>query len=179
MIGYSKCGDIMIIVEFYFDENAYKIKYIKDKSQPYIVDGIIKDMYKITEPTKKYFKLGSQGNKYIINREKERITVFTSLDKLKEHYQIPDEINLHVSAYCKTYYNKNQTQLHEEYYHNNYIKEGLYKSYYKNGQLEKESTYVNGEKNGLSTLYVESGSIYLQDYYKNDVIIKRIYPYPL
>ena len=172
MIGYSKCGDIMIIVEFYYLELSI------DNSQPYIVNGIIKDMYKITEPTKKYFKLGSKKNKYRINEVIENILVFTSLDKLKKHYNISDEINLHVSEYCKTYYDKNQTQLHEEYYHNNYIKEGLYKSYYKNGQLEKESVYVNGEINGLSTLYKESGGIYFQHYYKNDKIIKRIYPYP-
>lgn len=172
MIGYSKCGDIMIIVEFYYLElSVYN-------SQPYIVDGRIKDMYKIMDPTKKYFKLGSKKNKYRINEGKNNITVFTSLDKLKEHYQMPDEINLHVSAYCTTYYDKNQTQLHEEYYHNDYIKEGLYKSYYENGNIKDESTYVNGEINGLSTLYKESGGIDFQHYYKNDKIIKRIYPYP-
>ena len=177
MIGYSKCGDIMIIVEFYFGEYDYQPYYFDEYDyQPYRIGGTIKDMYKITDPTKKYFKLGSKKNKYRLNEVKKNILLFTSLDKLKKYYNISDEINLNISGYCKTYYDKNQTQLHEEYYHNNYIKEGLYKSYYKNGNIEQESMYVNGEINGLSTRYKESGGIYFQHYYKNNELTKRIYP---
>jgi len=169
MLGYSKCGNIMIIVEFYFGEydNCRYQSY-----EPYSVNGLIKDIYNILDPTKKYFKIGSKKNKYRVNEVKENIQVFTSLDKLKEYYKVPDEINLNVSGYCKSYYDKNQTQLHEEYYHINYIKEGIYKSYYKNGIMEEESTYVNGELNGLLTRYFESGKICFEHYYQNNKIIK-------
>jgi len=170
MLGYSKCGNIMIIVEFYFGEyDNYQYK----SYEQYSVNGLIKDMYNISDPTKKYFKIGSQKNKYRLNEVKNNIDVFTSLHKLKEYYKIPDEINLNVSGYCKIYYDKNQTQLHEEYYHNNYIKEGIYKSYYKNGKLEEESIYLNGLLNGLHTRYFESGKICMQHYYQNNKIIKR------
>ena len=171
MIGYSKCGNIMIIVEFYFGDYDYQYE-IHD--EPYIVQAIIKDMYNILDPTKKYFKIGSQKNKYRLGEVKENINVFTSLDKLKQYYKISDEINLHVSGYCKTYYDKNKTQIHEEFYHNDYIKEGIYKSYYKNGNIERESTYINGELNGISTEYKESGKIYFQHYYKNNKVEKTI-----
>lgn len=63
MIGYSKCGDIIIIVEFNFGTNDYQRYRIYEQCEPYepfTVNGLIKDMYKITDPTKKYFKLGSK-----------------------------------------------------------------------------------------------------------------------
>ena len=159
----------MVIVEFNFSNYQYD-----NHDEPYTVSAIIKDMYNILDPTKKYFKLGSQKNKYRLGELKENIKVFTSLDKFKVYYNIPDEINLHVSGYCKTYYDKNQTQLHEEFYHNDYIKEGLYTSYYKNGNIENESNYINGKLNGLSTYYYESGKIYFQLYYKDNQSIKTI-----
>lgn len=171
MIGYSKCGDIMIIVEFTFDEYDDQRYY---NLQPYTINGTIKDMYNIHNPTKKYFRLGSKKNKYRLNFLKKNILVFTSLDKLKTHYNIQDEINLNVSGYCKTYYDKNQIQLCEEYYHNNYIKEGLYKLYYENGNIKQEAMYVNGELNGLLTEYKKFGGIYFQIYYKNNNIYKYV-----
>jgi antitoxin component YwqK of YwqJK toxin-antitoxin module len=170
MLGYSKCGNIMVIVEFNYQDTIY------NSEEPYCVSAIIKDMYNIIDPSKKYFKLGSQNNKYRLGELKENILIFTSLDKFKKYYKIPDDLNLHVSGYCKTYYDKNQTQLHEEFYHNDYIKEGLYKSYYKNGNIENESNYINGELNGISTYYKESGKIYFQHFYKTNNGIVQITP---
>ena len=83
----------MVIVEFNFSNYQYN-----NNDEPYTVSAIIKDMYNIMDPSKKYFKLGSQKNKYRLGELKENILVFTSLDKFKVYYNIPDEINLHVSG---------------------------------------------------------------------------------
>ena len=41
----------------------------------------------------------------------------------------------------------------------NYIKQGLYESYYSNGQLEIRCTYKNGQKDGPYEEYLEDGRL--------------------
>ena len=52
--------------------------------------------------------------------------------------------------------NKNGTILKKEYFQNNGIIEGIYKSYYVNGQLYEEVNYINGERNGIYKSYREN-----------------------
>ena len=41
-------------------------------------------------------------------------------------------------------------------------KEGLYKTYHKNGQLESEGNYVDGRMDGLWKFYHENGQLKLE-----------------
>ena len=45
----------------------------------------------------------------------------------------------------KTYWNNNETLVKEEYYELNGKKNGIYKSWYMNGKLEKEINYIKEE----------------------------------
>lgn len=47
----------------------------------------------------------------------------------------------------------------EVYFEKNGKKDGIYKSYYKNGNLKEEIDYKNGVKNGVSREYYESGEL--------------------
>jgi len=51
-----------------------------------------------------------------------------------------------MTGVIRTYYDKEQTKLKEEYYQVNGKKEGEYKSYYENGNLLEHSIYDNGKK---------------------------------
>lgn len=41
----------------------------------------------------------------------------------------------------------------KEYFHNNGIIEGEYKSYYPNGNIKEEAYYINGNLNGVPYLF--------------------------
>ena len=50
--------------------------------------------------------------------------------------------------YCgivRTYHDDAKTILHEEYFINAGKKEGIYKSYYPDGQLKEEVNYIDGK----------------------------------
>lgn len=150
-IGYTLHGNIMIITEYYYDDYNRFTSY-----EPIKVCGKVIDMYNIYEPTKKYYRLGSQKNKYKLNETRD-ILVYKSLDKLKHDNKIPESINLNVSGMYYSYHKNNN--ICEEYYHINYIKEGTYKKYYENNKLEIECIYVNGNIFGNYTRYNEKGKI--------------------
>ena len=57
----------------------------------------------------------------------------------------------------RTYFNKKQTKLKEEYYEVNKRKEGIYKSYFENGNIDIICNYINGKKNGEYKLYYSNG----------------------
>jgi len=44
---------------------------------------------------------------------------------------------------------------------------GLYKSYYENGQLESEGSYIDGKKNGHCTHYHDTGQLESEGNYIN------------
>ena len=46
----------------------------------------------------------------------------------------------------RTYHDEEKTQLKEEYFIFKYKKEGIYRRYWENGQLEEEVNYIDGKK---------------------------------
>jgi antitoxin component YwqK of YwqJK toxin-antitoxin module len=60
----------------------------------------------------------------------------------------------------RTYYDNEKTKLHEEYFEVNGKKEGIYKQYWKNGNLKEICNYINGEMNGIYKLYYETGPLF-------------------
>ena len=65
--------------------------------------------------------------------------------------------------YCgvvRTYHDDAKTILHEEYFINTGKKEGIYKSYWYNGQLCIEVNYIDGLRNGIYKLYHFNGQLW-------------------
>ena len=56
-----------------------------------------------------------------------------------------------------SYHHKEQIKLREEYYEIDGKKEGVYKSYYDNGQLKEICNYIDGKRNGKYKLYHYNG----------------------
>lgn len=162
-IGYAyRGGNIIVIVDYIY--NYYDPPY-----EPFKVDGKIIDMYNMLNPNQKYFRIGSQKNKYIMHTDTPNpIYIFRSFDELKKYHNISDEINLNISGICRTYHAKrNSDKICEEYFHNNYIKEGVYKKYYENSKLEIEANYVNGILNGEYKKYLPNGKPHIEATYNN------------
>jgi antitoxin component YwqK of YwqJK toxin-antitoxin module len=59
----------------------------------------------------------------------------------------------------RTYYDLEQTKLKEEYFEVNGKKEGMYKSYYFNGQLWIICNYIDGKINGEYKSYFDNGQL--------------------
>lgn len=60
----------------------------------------------------------------------------------------------------ETWYDLNQTKLHEIFYVSTdppYLKSGNYKEYSKNGKLKKDYNYLNGELNGICKNFYDDG----------------------
>ena len=57
----------------------------------------------------------------------------------------------------RTYYDQEQTKLKTEYFQLNGKINGIYKSYYKNGQLYSEVNYIDNKINGIYKEYYENG----------------------
>lgn len=58
--------------------------------------------------------------------------------------------------------------LKEEYFENNGKIEGVYKKYYKNGNINVEWNYINGLRNGMSKKYYINGHLNWKCNYSND-----------
>jgi antitoxin component YwqK of YwqJK toxin-antitoxin module len=56
------------------------------------------------------------------------------------------ENNVDFCGVVRTYWNDVKTQLREECFINAGKKEGVYKSYHRNGQLKEEANYIDGKK---------------------------------
>ena len=63
------------------------------------------------------------------------------------------------SGVDRTYYDPEKTRLKSEVFIHNSKKEGIYKSYYKNGQLWEEVNYINDIENGIYNSYHENGQL--------------------
>ena len=59
----------------------------------------------------------------------------------------------------RTYYDKEQTKLKTEYFQLNGKRNGIYKSYHSNGQLESEVNYIDGKENGIHKSYYKNGQL--------------------
>ena len=55
---------------------------------------------------------------------------------------------METSCIIKTYHDNHNKIIKEEYYQNNGKKEGVYKTYYYNGQIKFEVNYIDGKKEG-------------------------------
>ena len=71
----------------------------------------------------------------------------------------------------RTFYNNGK--LKEEYYMNSGKEEGLYKDYHEiNGNLSREINYVNGKINGIFKQFYPNGNIYRESIFMNDESIE-------
>ena len=139
------------------------IKFIKkiNNRMPYFInfdnfiividDNIIIDIFDIFDmkTKKQYKKIGSQKNKYFINKiikfeGYEKNNIFDDLIKLHEHYKV--DYDIFMSGIYRSYYDNKQIK--EEYYHINYKKEGEYNKYDRYGKNIKKCNYVNNVLNG-------------------------------
>ena len=77
------------------------------------------------------------------------------------------ESNL-IPQVIRTYYSGDDRNLSEEYFQLNGKKEGEYKSYYDNGQLEMICNYVNNKTEGEYKEYYRSGQLFIICNYLND-----------
>ena len=83
--------------------------------------------------------------------------------------------------YCgvsRTYYDDAKTNLRQEYFANVGKIEGIYKSYWENGQLEVEVNYINGLMNGIYKSYWNNGQLWEEVNYidgKKEGIYKSYY----
>ena len=77
------------------------------------------------------------------------------------------EIHDNYCGVVRTYYDDAKTRLKEEYFINAGKKEGIYKLYGYNGQLDEEVNYIDGLKNGITkSYYYENGQL-KEEYFIN------------
>ncbi len=53
------------------------------------------------------------------------------------------------TGFIRIFHDEEKTKLKEEYFIHINKKEGIYRSYWKNGQLEDEVNYINGKREGI------------------------------
>tara|TARA_Y100000766_G_C18858673_1_gene582115 strand:- start:931 stop:1440 length:510 start_codon:yes stop_codon:yes gene_type:complete len=78
--------------------------------------------------------------------------------------------NLEMERYILEEYNDFYKELQKKTF---YVFHGAYKRWYENGILEREVNYVNGEKDGTSTFYSESGKLTKETDYKKGIVIRE------
>ena len=71
----------------------------------------------------------------------------------------------------RTYYDKEQTKLKEEYFQVNGEKEGIKKFYYDNGKLSSIVNYINNYMDGEFKAYYSNGMIEMIANYNNGIMI--------
>ena len=60
----------------------------------------------------------------------------------------------------RRYHDKEKTKVRVEYFKMNGKKEGIYKSYWNNGQLWEEVNYIDGKMNGIYKRYHYNGQLW-------------------
>lgn len=77
----------------------------------------------------------------------------------------------------KEYFNNDSEKLKSEVFMNNGRKEGIYKSYWENGQIHEEINYIDDRKNGIYKSYRENGKLWSEGNYINDrrIGVYRLY----
>jgi antitoxin component YwqK of YwqJK toxin-antitoxin module len=76
------------------------------------------------------------------------------------------------SGTCLIYY-KNTESIKEEMNFKNGILSGSHVSYYLNGKIKRQGTYLNGDLNGKWTGFDEKGNKLYEVEYKNDTLIGK------
>jgi antitoxin component YwqK of YwqJK toxin-antitoxin module len=79
----------------------------------------------------------------------------------------------------RTYHDKEKTKIFEEYFKMNGKIEGIYKSYWKNGQLCCEVNYIDDKREGIYKSYWDDGQLYKEVNYidgKENGIRKLYFP---
>lgn len=123
---------------------------------------------------KEYKRYGSEDRKYVVDKPlnnnssyyRDKYDYYISIDSIYAHNYEKIYKNKNITGLYKKY-NK-EGELVEEYYHNNFVKDGEYKRY--NYDVLIESTfYTNNIKNGISTIYNSNGLIEKKTYYLNDL----------
>ena len=72
------------------------------------------------------------------------------------------------SGVIRTYHDEEKTQLKEEYFISDNKKEGIYKSYHNNGQLNVEVNYIDGKMNEIYKSYHYNGQLNVEVNYIDD-----------
>ena len=69
----------------------------------------------------------------------------------------------------ETHYDEAKTKVNERYYvDKNGLRQGLYESFYENGQLRRRCTYKDGKLDGLYESFYENGQLKERCTYKNN-----------
>ena len=69
----------------------------------------------------------------------------------------------------ETHYDEEKTKVNERYYvDKNDLRQGLYESFYKSGQLFERCTYKNDKREGLFEWFHENNQLSQRGTYKND-----------
>ncbi len=76
-----------------------------------------------------------------------------------------------ITGLIRTFHDKEKTKLKEEYFIHINKKEGIQKSYWKNGQLKVEVNYINDNKEGIYKQYYVDGQLCEEVNYVNDKIV--------
>jgi hypothetical protein len=128
-----------------------------------------------------YDKIDEKNNNYEINKifdktiryylTKDIAFNFNFLEK-KQYLLIPGGY----SGYYKNYRNGD---LIEEYFHINGKKNGNYKKYHYNQEIEIDTYYVDNKLNGSYTSYHDNGNIYEICYYQNNIRIGEYKKYDM
>lgn len=158
---------VFIITDPIFEDN------LKNKEiNPYKIYNITR-AFRVTKiikifdfHTKEEFnKIDLHNRKYILNDSlvtdyinyKDRFEYYTSMDSLISHNYQKLYKNKEITGLYKIY--DKEGHLIEEYYHNNFLKEGEYKVYNENGMIIINEYYINGIKNGICKEYYDNGNL--------------------
>jgi len=165
---------VFIITNLNIEENIKQ-----NEKNPYKIYNIISSTFftKIIRiydinTNEEYKKYGSLDKKYILGQSlKDNLFYY-----LYNYYLTIESIYNH--NYEKIYKDKNisgeykkyneEGELVEEYYHNNFIKEGEYKRY-EYSKLKESTFYINNLKNGISIIYNSDGLIEKKMNYNNNL----------
>ena len=167
------------VIVFIITDPIIEEKIKKNEINPYKIYNITTSSLftKVTKiydihTDKEYKKYGSQHREYILDKPlnnihyRDRYDYYISIDSIYSHNYEQIYKDKNISGLYKKY-NK-EGELVEEYYHNNFLKDGEYKRY--NYDMLIESTfYTNNIKNGISTIYNTNGLIEKKTNYVNDL----------
>ena len=73
---------------------------------------------------------------------------------------MPKTNNKDLCGVYREYYDKDNTKIESEVFMMNGKKEGVYKSYHKNGKLWKEVNYIDNKRNGIYKKYYDNGQLW-------------------
>ena len=118
---------------------------------------------------KHYKRIGSGRNTFICGQKipYSNINIYDSTEILKKANDLYDYTLENCGMHIE--YNVNG-KIKIEYFHNNGVKEGIYKEYDFYGNLIREHNYVNNKLNGITRHYKPTGELTIEVTYKEDKI---------